>query len=114
MLYLLIGTAHTSEAKFLCAFPWQFDVKYYANTHKLRHLNLNRRKIVESDLFLLFYFHVFIRSSETAVRMLLQNRAVFRLGLRMCSTHVTKGPLMDVGRPSSGKIKLIMFTVLLP
>lgn len=33
--------------------------------------------------------------------MLLQRRAVFALGLRMCSTQVTKGPLTDTARPSS-------------
>ncbi|GAA6234020.1 NAD-dependent protein deacylase sirtuin-5, mitochondrial-like [Lates japonicus] len=33
--------------------------------------------------------------------MLLQSRAAFALGLRMCSSHVTKGPLMDTARPSS-------------
>ncbi|XP_018532040.1 NAD-dependent protein deacylase sirtuin-5, mitochondrial [Lates calcarifer] len=33
--------------------------------------------------------------------MLLQSRAVFALGLRMCSSHVIKGPLMDTARPSS-------------
>lgn len=37
--------------------------------------------------------------------MLLQYRAVLALGIRMCSTQVTKGPLMDKTRPSSGKMK---------
>ncbi|XP_013885856.1 NAD-dependent protein deacylase sirtuin-5, mitochondrial [Austrofundulus limnaeus] len=33
--------------------------------------------------------------------MLLKNRAVLSLGLRLCSTHVTKGQLVEPGRPSS-------------
>lgn len=33
--------------------------------------------------------------------MLLQTRAVFSLGLRMCSTQVAKGPLTDPVKPSS-------------
>ncbi|XP_058485200.1 NAD-dependent protein deacylase sirtuin-5, mitochondrial-like [Solea solea] len=33
--------------------------------------------------------------------MLLQSRAVFTLGIRMCSTHVTKGLLKDTVRPNS-------------
>ncbi|KAM4552795.1 NAD-dependent protein deacylase sirtuin-5, mitochondrial-like [Odontesthes bonariensis] len=33
--------------------------------------------------------------------MLLQNRGVFSLGLRMCSTHVTAGPVLDTSRLSS-------------
>ncbi|CAN9503423.1 unnamed protein product [Ophioblennius macclurei] len=33
--------------------------------------------------------------------MLLQQRAIVALGLRMCSTHVTKGPLIDATRPNS-------------
>ncbi|CAK6966813.1 NAD-dependent protein deacylase sirtuin-5%2C mitochondrial-like [Scomber scombrus] len=33
--------------------------------------------------------------------MLLQHRAVIAFGLRMCSTHVTGGPLMEAARPSS-------------
>nr|XP_020451496.1 NAD-dependent protein deacylase sirtuin-5, mitochondrial-like isoform X2 [Monopterus albus] len=35
------------------------------------------------------------------VTMLLQNRAVFAIGLRMGSTRVMNGPLMDTARPSS-------------
>ncbi|KAF7657549.1 hypothetical protein LDENG_00025640 [Lucifuga dentata] len=35
------------------------------------------------------------------VTMLLQNRTVVMLGLRMCSTHVTKGLILDAARPSS-------------
>lgn len=42
--------------------------------------------------------------SGLLVAMLLKSRAVFSLGLRMCSTHVAKGPLVEPGRPSSGKI----------
>ncbi|XP_029970175.1 NAD-dependent protein deacylase sirtuin-5, mitochondrial-like [Salarias fasciatus] len=33
--------------------------------------------------------------------MLLQKRAAIALGLRMCSTHVTKGPLIDTARPNA-------------
>lgn len=54
-------------------------------------------------------FHAFAWSSATTVTMLLQNRVAFALGLRMCSTHVTKGPLVDTARPSSGKMKAIRF-----
>ncbi|XP_076000909.1 NAD-dependent protein deacylase sirtuin-5, mitochondrial-like [Genypterus blacodes] len=33
--------------------------------------------------------------------MLLRNRVAVALGLRMCSTHVTRGPVTDAARPSS-------------
>ncbi|XP_028284195.1 NAD-dependent protein deacylase sirtuin-5, mitochondrial-like [Parambassis ranga] len=33
--------------------------------------------------------------------MLLQNRAAIAVGLRMCSTHVTKGPVIEKPRPTS-------------
>lgn len=48
---------------------------------------------------------------HSIVTMLLQQRAVVALGFRMCSTHVTKGPLMDTARPSSGKMKIVSFVV---
>ena len=58
-------------------------------------------------------FHVFIWSSWTTVTMLLQNRAVIALGLRMCSTNVLKGPLMDTARPNSGKMIKVRFNEVL-
>lgn len=42
----------------------------------------------------------------TAVKMLLQHRAALALGLRMCSTNVSRRPLQDTIRPSSGKYDL--------
>lgn len=38
--------------------------------------------------------------------MLLRNRAAVALGLRLCSTHVTKGPVVEA---SSGKSKVFRF-----
>lgn len=46
---------------------------------------------------------LFLVSSVKTVTMLLRSRAAFTLGVRMCSTSVTKGPLLDAIRPSSGK-----------
>lgn len=40
-------------------------------------------------------FEPFLSLSGLPVTMLLRNRAVVALGLRMCSSHVTKGPLAD-------------------
>lgn len=48
-------------------------------------------------------------SSVKTVTMLLQSRAVFTLGVRMCSTGVTRAPLLNTIRPNSGIVIAVLF-----
>lgn len=47
-------------------------------------------------------------SSVTTAIMLLQSRAALTLGVRMCSTSVTRGPLLDAIRPNSGIVSAVL------